>query len=86
MSELNRRTGGILKPSFDAIPEERKAYPQWVACRIIIRDGKLTKLRNDRCSSSRINYIKFGRSIRYSVDDVISYMEDHKIRPNQDQR
>jgi|WetSurMetagenome_2_1015567.scaffolds.fasta_scaffold34820_4 hypothetical protein len=43
-------------------------------------------LRNDRCASRRIPYVKFGRAIRYNIEDVISFMEGHKIRPNQGRR
>lgn len=44
----------------------------------------LPTLRNDRSTARRIPYIKIGRAVRYSLEDVIAFMEDHKIRPNQD--
>jgi predicted DNA-binding transcriptional regulator AlpA len=40
----------------------------------------LPTLRNDRSTQRRIPYIKIGRSVRYSLDDVIAFMESHKIQ------
>ncbi len=37
-------------------------------------------LRNKRFEGIGIPYIKFGRSIRYSLQDVIDFMESHRIR------
>jgi predicted DNA-binding transcriptional regulator AlpA len=39
----------------------------------------LPTLRNDRHKGRGIPYAKIGRSVRYSVDDVISFMEKRKI-------
>jgi len=39
----------------------------------------LATLRNDRFLSRGIPYVKIGRSVRYSLEDVIGYMESHKI-------
>ncbi|MFC1551562.1 helix-turn-helix domain-containing protein [Candidatus Latescibacterota bacterium] len=39
----------------------------------------LSTLRNKRFNRVGINYSKIGRSVRYSLDDVIAYMENHKI-------
>lgn len=39
----------------------------------------LSTLRNDRHLRRGISYIKDGGSIRYNLDDVISYMEARKI-------
>jgi hypothetical protein len=36
-------------------------------------------LRNDRHLGRGIPYVKFGRSVRYSVDDIINFMESHKV-------
>ncbi len=41
----------------------------------------LPTLRNDRHNRRGIPYCKIGRSVRYSLQDVISYMEDCKIVP-----
>ena len=37
-------------------------------------------LRNKRFAGEGIPYIKIGRSVRYSLQDVIDYMESHRIR------
>jgi hypothetical protein len=39
----------------------------------------LATLRNDRSTQRRIPYIKFGRAVRYDLEDVIHFMESHKI-------
>ncbi len=39
----------------------------------------LPTLRNDRHNRRGIPYIKMGRSVRYSVQDVIAFMEGNKI-------
>lgn len=38
-------------------------------------------LRNDRCKGKGLPYTKFGASIRYRLDDVVSFMESRKITP-----
>jgi predicted DNA-binding transcriptional regulator AlpA len=42
----------------------------------------LPTLRNDRSTRRRIPYIKIGRAVRYSLDDVIGFMECRKISAN----
>ncbi|MFC1552602.1 DNA-binding protein [Candidatus Latescibacterota bacterium] len=39
----------------------------------------LSTLRNQRFKRTGINYCKIGRSVRYNLTDVTSYMENHKI-------
>ena len=39
----------------------------------------LSTLRNERFSRCGIPYIKIGRSVRYSFQDVINFMEARKI-------
>jgi hypothetical protein len=41
-------------------------------------------LRNDRCKCKGIPYSKIGASIRYKVDDVVSFMEGHRIVPRRE--
>lgn len=41
----------------------------------------LPTLRNDRFNRRGIPWVKCGRSVRYALSDVISYMEDRKIIP-----
>lgn len=40
----------------------------------------LSTLRNERARGKGIPYIKIGRSVRYSLEDVVEYMESRKIR------
>lgn len=40
----------------------------------------LPTLRNDRHKGQGIPYTKIGRSVRYSLHDVITFMESHKIQ------
>ena len=40
----------------------------------------LSTLRNERARGKGIPYIKVGRSVRYSLEDVIEYMESRKIK------
>jgi predicted DNA-binding transcriptional regulator AlpA len=42
----------------------------------------LATLRNDRYVGQGIPYVKMGRSVRYRLDDVINYMESHKVKTN----
>jgi hypothetical protein len=37
-------------------------------------------LRNDRHLKRGLPYIKKGRMVRYSLADVIAYMEQHKVK------
>ncbi|MFO7666044.1 MAG: DNA-binding protein [Desulfobacterales bacterium] len=39
----------------------------------------LSTLRNDRFHRRGISYYKIGRSVRYSINDVIRFMEAGKI-------
>jgi len=39
----------------------------------------LQTLRNDRHVGRGFPYIKIGASVRYKLDDVIDYMESHRI-------
>jgi hypothetical protein len=39
----------------------------------------VSTLQNDRATKRRISYVKVGRSVRYRLDDVITYMEAHRI-------
>jgi predicted DNA-binding transcriptional regulator AlpA len=41
----------------------------------------LSTLRNHRFLCKGLPYIKIGKSIRYSLQDVIQYMESHRIEP-----
>lgn len=39
-------------------------------------------LRNQRFRGAGPTYIKLDRAIRYSLEDVFNYMEQHKVTPN----
>jgi predicted DNA-binding transcriptional regulator AlpA len=41
----------------------------------------LSTLRNHRFLCKGLPYHKTGKSIRYSLHDVIEYMEAHKVEP-----
>ena len=43
----------------------------------------LSTLRNQRFNRTGIPYCKIGRSVRYNLETVISYMENHKITFNE---
>lgn len=38
-------------------------------------------LRNDRCQCKGLPYVKVGRSVRYSLRDVLAWMEKRKVLP-----
>ena len=40
----------------------------------------LSTLRNNRFKGQGIPYIKVGRSVRYSLDDVVRFMESRKVK------
>jgi len=44
----------------------------------------LSTLRNARFHSRGLPYVKIGRSVRYSLEDVIDYMESRKVIPVED--
>ena len=45
-----------------------------------ITERALSTLRNERSKGQGIPYIKVGRSVRYSLEDVVEFMEDRKIK------
>ena len=46
----------------------------------------LSTLRNHRFHRKGIPYLKCGRAIRYSLGDVLSYMESRRISTEEDHR
>ena len=40
------------------------------------------KLRQDRFKCCGLPYIKIGRAVRYSLGDLIGYMEARRIKPS----
>jgi len=45
----------------------------------------LSTLRNQRFMGQGIPYCKLNRSVRYSFEDVVQFMERHKIATNNPQ-
>ena len=39
----------------------------------------LSTLRNDRMHRRGLPYVKLGRSVRYNLEEVLSFMESRKI-------
>ena len=39
----------------------------------------LSTLRNERARNEGIPYIKVGRSVRYDLQDVIEFMDSHRV-------
>jgi hypothetical protein len=58
--------------------DEQRIYITEKEVSLITRRA-LSTLRNDRFQRRGINYYKVGKSVRYSRDDVIAYMEARKI-------
>lgn len=48
-----------------------------------ITSRALSTLRNDRHKKQGIRYIKVGSSVRYSLKDVIDFMDAHRIETNE---
>ena len=45
----------------------------------------LSTLRNERFRGEGIPYIKVGRSVRYSLQDVVRFMESRKINTSNEE-
>lgn len=41
----------------------------------------VSTLQNHRHYCKGLPYIKFGKSVRYDLKDIISYMESRKVQP-----
>lgn len=47
-----------------------------------VRTGiSVSKLQKDRHYRRGLPYVKIGKTIRYDIDDVDQFMEQHKIAP-----
>ena len=40
-------------------------------------------LRNQRSAGRGIPYYKVGKSVKYKLDDVVEFMERHKVVPDE---
>jgi len=43
----------------------------------------VSTLQNHRFYRTGLPYVKFSRSVRYSIDDVRAYMVEHTIQPSE---
>ena len=59
--------------------ENKKYVNEFEVSRLIGR--AVQTLRNDRFLGKGLPYVKFGRSVRYALSDVASFMESRKITP-----
>ena len=41
-------------------------------------------LRNWRCNRRGPAYIKLGRSVRYRIEDILDFIDKHRIDPEKD--
>lgn len=59
--------------------------PRWIDEKEVFKmTGRATQtLRNDRCRGRGIPYSKIGASIRYRIEDVVSFMESRRVVPAQ---
>jgi hypothetical protein len=70
VKQIERITGeGVMKAQY--LTEKQVAE---------ITGRALQTLRNERFQGRGIPYVKVGRSIRYSLEDVVGFMESRKIR------
>jgi hypothetical protein len=56
-----------------------QAVNEYVAAKVL--DKSVQTLRNERHLRRGCPYLKLGRSVRYRVDDLLNYMEKHRIDP-----
>ena len=58
-------------------------YPTYVTEKKVaeIMGYAVQTLRNQRFRGAGPTYIKLDRAVRYSLTDVFSYMERHKVTP-----
>jgi predicted DNA-binding transcriptional regulator AlpA len=43
-------------------------------------------LRNWRCSMTGPKYVKAGKAVRYSIDDLNAYMQQRKVDPENNRK
>jgi len=62
---------------------DKKSTPEYLNEKEVAKLTRrsLSTLRNDRCQCKGLPYLKVGRSILYSLDDVIHFLESKKIIP-----
>lgn len=57
------------------------AEKKWIGERAVseMTGRALPTLRNDRFLGRGLPYTKMGKSVRYSIDDIVAYMEARRI-------
>lgn len=57
------------------------AEKRWIDERAVseMTGRALPTLRNDRFLGRGLPYTKMGKSVRYSIDDIVAYMEARRI-------
>ena len=40
----------------------------------------ISKLQNDRFKGTGLNYVKIGRTVRYSLKEIDKYLSDHTVQ------
>jgi hypothetical protein len=65
---------------------ENMTTPKWITEKEVsdMTGRAVQTLRNDRCKCKGIPYSKIGSSIRYKVEDVVAFMEGHRIIPKKE--
>jgi len=76
VATLSRQEVGLTPNHEEFSMEERYLTEQEVAR---ITSLSLSKLRSDRFKGKGIPYYKIGRSVRYSMRDIVQYLEVHRI-------
>ena len=56
-----------------------KTVDEYAAAKALARG--VQTLRNDRYLGRGCPYLKLGRSVRYLMDDIWKYLEEHRIDP-----
>lgn len=60
--------------------EQLKAVNEKIAADIL--DVGVQSLRNDRSNHRGMPYVKIGRSVRYLMSDIESYLQSNRIVPS----
>jgi hypothetical protein len=70
-------------PGVNKMPNEE--LPQYLTEHEVSKISRraVSSLRNDRVRCRGLPYTKFGRSVRYNLKDVLKYMEDRKVVPEE---
>jgi hypothetical protein len=62
--------------NLDSIPQ---VIDEYEAAKVLRKS--VQTLRNERHLRRGCPYLKLGRSVRYRVDDLLNYLEKHRIDP-----